>query len=226
MINSKKYIILILLGSILILTFSVLWTDKHYMIFSILIIFLSLVPFFLKFERKELKAENTVLIAILASTAVLGRVPFAAIPSVQATSFVIIMTALSFGEETGFMVGSLGAFASNMFMGQGPWTIWQMFCWGMMGVSAGILRNTKFMKNIIGQSIFGFIWGFLFGWIMNIWYVLYFGADSFSFQVFLMSCITSFKVDLNHAISNVVFILLFSKSWKKIFDRVKIKYDL
>lgn len=136
------------------------------------------------------------------------------------------MSALSFGGEVGFLVGSLAALVSNVFLGQGPWTIWQMFCWGMMGYTAGLLRNTKFMKSIYGQIVFGVIWGFLFGWIMNIWYVLHFDISAFNFRSYLFSCVTSLRVDLYHAIFNGIFIAIFSKSWRKLFKRIEIKYGL
>ncbi len=80
------------------------------------------------------------IISMLSAIGAIGRVPFAAIPSVQPTSFVIIMSGLSFGGNTGFMVGSTAALVSNMLLGQGPWTPWQMFAWGMMGFTAPYLR--------------------------------------------------------------------------------------
>lgn len=185
-----------------------------------------MVPFFIRFEKRELKAEEMVLISMLAAIAAIGRVPFAAIPSVQPTSFVIIISALVLGEEVGFMVGCTAAIVSNIFLGQGPWTPWQMFCWGMMGFTAGLLKNTKFMNTNIGRCIFGAVWGFIFGWIMNLWSLLYLDPNILSWKVFVGYCITSFKFDLNHAISNVVFLSLFSSRWMKLLNRIQIKYGM
>lgn len=185
-----------------------------------------MVPFFIRFEKRELKAEEMVLVSMLAAIAAIGRVPFAAIPGVQPTSFVIIISALVLGGEVGFMVGCTGALVSNIFLGQGPWTPCQMFCWGMMGFIAGLLRNTKFMKSIVGRCIFGAICGFVFGWIMNLWQLLYLDPNILSWKVFIAYCITSFKFDLNHAISNIVFLSLFSSRWLKLLNRVQIKYGL
>lgn len=223
---SRKYISITIFAFIILLIISVFWTDKYYLTFSFIMLIITMVPFFISFEKKDLKAEEMVLISMLAAIAAIGRVPFAAIPSAQPTSFVIIMSALSLGGEVGFMVGSTAAIVSNIFLGQGPWTPWQMFCWGMMGFTAGLLRNTKFMKSIIGQCIFGAIWGFLYGWIMNIWFVLYFDSRALTWKVFIAACILSFKFDLNHAICNVIFISLFSNRWMKILNRVKNKYGM
>lgn len=225
MVNLKK---IIYLGSFLILLFTLtltLFLEQYFLPLSFIIIFSSCLPFFLRFEKKDLRAEEVILIAVLASIAAVSRVPFAPIPSVQPTSFVIIMAALVFGSETGFMVGSIAAIVSNIFLGQGPWTPWQMFCWGMMGFTAGLLRNKKWMKSIWGKSIFGFIWGFLFGWIMNLWFIIGF-FENIDWKVFFSVYLSSFYFDLAHGLSNVFFIIFFSKQWLKILGRVKIKYGL
>ncbi len=222
----KKFISFAMIGSILILVLSVLWKDRYYLAFSLIMIFLIIIPFFISFEKKEIRAEEVVLISLLAAIAAIGRIPFASIPSVQPTTFVIIMTGLSFGGEVGFLVGSTGALVSNIVLGQGPWTPWQMFAWGMVGLTAGIFRGSSLCKSRIGRSIFGIIWGFLFGWIMNLWSLFYFQSEALSWKLFIASCISSFKFDLTHAITNVVFLNLFSDKWEKIFDRVKIKYGI
>ena len=223
---SRKYISFTIIAFIILLLCSTFFSQKHYLSISLILLLITVSPFFIAFEKRELKAEEMVIISMLSAIGAIGRVPFAAIPSVQPTSFVIIMSGLSFGGNTGFMVGSTAALVSNMLLGQGPWTPWQMFAWGMMGFTASLFKNTKFMKGTIGRSIFGAIWGFLFGWIMNLWGVLYLDSSTLTWKVYLASCIASFKFDLNHAISNVVFISLFSNRWIKILDRVKIKYGL
>lgn len=223
---SRKYISLVIMGFVFLLTISSLFSQKYYLTISFIMLGLTILPFFIVFERKEIRAEEMVLISVLSALASIGRVPFAAIPSVQPTSFIIIMTGLSFGGNTGFIVGSMSALISNMILGQGPWTPWQMFAWGMMGFTASLFRERKFMKSPLAISIFGAVWGFLFGWIMNLWGALYLDPSAVSWKVYLASCIASFKFDLSHAISNVIFISLFTNRWRKILDRVKIKYGL
>ena len=175
------------------------------------------------FERRKVNAEEIVVIALMSAVAAVARVPFASLPSVQPTSFIIIITAYTLGAETGLIVGTLAALISNMFLGQGPWTPWQMFCWGMMGLSSGLLRNTWVMKNKFLRLAFGFGWGYLFGWIMNLWFVVQF-EQGVSIKVYLLACVSSFYFDLNHALSNIFFMLVFFKSWERILRRTKIKY--
>ncbi|RXT06610.1 ECF transporter S component [Ammoniphilus sp. CFH 90114] len=172
-----------------------------------------------------MEGREVVLIAILAAIAAVSRIPFAPIPSVQPTSFIIMMTAYVFGAETGFMVGALAALVSNMFLGQGPWTPWQMLAWGMIGFSTGMLKDTWLMKKMIGKILFGFLWGFLFGWMMNVTFIFSF-LDDFSWSILLTTYMASVLFDFMHAISNVVFLLLFSTAWIKILERFKRKYGL
>lgn len=211
--------------AVIVLLAAVLWFEEYYLPLSFLIIGLAIIPFFIRFERKRLRTEEILLVAMLGAIAAVSRVPFAPLPSVQPTSFVIIMAALAFGAETGFLVGSIAAVVSNIFLGQGPWTPWQMFCWGMIGFTAGLLKDTLWMKRMWGRNLFGFLWGFLFGWIMNLWFLIGF-YDSLSWPVFVSAYIASFYFDLAHALSNVFFLTLFSGVWMRILTRVKSKYGL
>lgn len=223
---SRKYIGFTIVIFTILLILSTFFSQKYYLALSLVMLILAMAPFFISFEKKELKAEEIVIISILSAIASIGRIPFAALPNVQPTSFIIILSGLSFGGHTGFMVGSISALVSNMVLGQGPWTPWQMLAWGIMGFSASLFKNKMSMSSKLGISIFGGVWGFLFGWIMNLWGVLYLDPTSISWKIYLTSCIASFKFDLSHAISNVVFISLFNKRWERILGRIKMKYGL
>ena len=47
------------------------------------------------------------------------------------------------GPQTGFLVGSGAALASNFIFGQGPWTPWQMLAFGVAGLVAGLLADAR-----------------------------------------------------------------------------------
>lgn len=199
--------------------------NQYFFLLSTFMIIVSMLPIIWRFERRPLSAEEVILIAVLSALGAIARVPFSALPSVQPTSFIIILTGVIFGGETGFLVGALSALASNLILGQGPWTLWQMFAWSMMGLSSGLFSHKLYNKASFTLCLFGFVWGFLFGWIMNIWSVFAF-FDRITLSLFLTSIATSLYFDLSHAIGNVVFLVLFSKSWFQILGRVQIKYGL
>lgn len=106
------------------------------------------IPFFLVFEKKKPQARELVPIAVMAALGVVGRTMFELIPlpNFKPVSAIVIITAVAFGPETGFLTGALTGFLSNFIFGQGPWTPWQMFCWGMIGFLAGLLQNKSFFR--------------------------------------------------------------------------------
>ena len=115
---------------------------------GLLFLLASAIPFILVFDKKKPQARELVPIAVMAAIAVVGRTVFEIIPlpNFKPCSAIIIITAVAFGPEAGFMTGALTAFVSNFIFGQGPWTPWQMFCWGMIGFVAGRLQKSGFFE--------------------------------------------------------------------------------
>lgn len=221
-----RYLTIVSIIILLLLVLSiVLFNYKAYLLLSFIIIALTMIPFFARFEAKKISSREIVILAILAAIAAVSRVPFAPLPSVQPTSFVIIITGLVFGAESGFIVGAVAAIVSNIFLGQGPWTPWQMYAWGMIGMTAGLFRNRWWMKQMWGKLIFGFVWGYLFGWFMNLWIIVG-SLENFTWEFFISIYVASIYFDLAHALSNVFFLFIFSASWIRILERFKRKYGL
>ncbi len=212
---------------IVFLSLTLVWQD-HYLGLSIGLVSTSLLYLLYRFERRKIEAGELVILAVLAAIAAVGRIPFASIPSVQPTTFVIMMSGFVFGAESGFMIGATAALASNMLLGQGPWTPWQMAAWGLVGLTAGLLRHTSFMNNTWGRLVFGVVWGFLFGWIMNLWgfFSLTQSTGSMTIKALLTYFAYSALFDFMHSLSNVFFLLVFGNTWIKNLTRFKRKYGL
>ncbi|SMO95163.1 ECF transporter S component [Melghirimyces algeriensis] len=197
---------------------------QHPMLISLLFALLVMIPFILRFEWRLLDSRELVLLALMTAIAAVSRVPFAGLPSVQPTTFVIIVTAVVFGAESGFVVGAGAALVSNLFLGQGPWTPWQMLAWGLVGLSAGVFRNTPLLQWNGMRLLFGFIWGFFFGWIMNVWVMA--GMENWSLSSFIAVYAASLYFDLAHAMANVFFLAMFAPAWIRILRRFQQKYGL
>jgi energy-coupling factor transport system substrate-specific component len=221
---ASPIIFLFLIG---LLWLSILW-NENYLLLSFGLIFISIFIFIIRFEKRKIESRELVLLAVLAAIAAVGRIPFASIPSVQPTTFVIMMSGLVFGAESGFMIGAVAALASNMILGQGPWTPWQMVAWGLVGMTAGLLSKRRFMSKMWGRILFGIIWGFLFGWIMNLWSLFAFtqSGAAFSLEAFITYLASSVLFDSMHSLSNVIFLLIFGNGWVKVLKRFKSKYGL
>jgi energy-coupling factor transport system substrate-specific component len=91
------------------------------------------------YERSRPPSRVVALVAALAALAVAGRLAFAAIPNVQATTDIVLIAGFAVGAGPGFAVGALGALISNLWLGQGPWTPWEMAGWGLVGVGGAAL---------------------------------------------------------------------------------------
>ncbi|MGG5254337.1 ECF transporter S component [Neobacillus sp. SM06] len=227
--RAKRFIIhlffLFLFSSLLGL--SLVFEDYFFPI-SFAVVIVSLVFLFIRFEQRKVEAKELVLLAVLAAIAAVARIPFASIPSVQPTTFIIIMSGFVFGAESGLMIGTVAALASNMVLGQGPWTPWQMAAWGLVGLTAGLFRRTHFMNRKCGRVVFGVVWGFLFGWIMNLWGFFSFVqlGNPVTLQTVLGYFAGSALFDTFHALSNAFFLLVFGNSWLQILSRFRKKYGL
>ena len=169
---------------------------------------------FYRFERSRLSSKEIPLIAGLAAVAALGRIPFAALPGLQPTTFIVMISGYVFGPAPGFLVGTSAAFVSNIFLGHGPWTVWQMLAWGACGGSAGVLGLLRPTTGKVAMIIFAALWGYLFGWTMNFWYWLSF-VYPLSFSSWVAVNSVSFPFDTMHAAGNVGFVLLLGDGFIK-----------
>ncbi len=189
---------------------------------SLEIITIALALFYWGFERGQITSREIVVIAMLGTIAAVVRIPFAILPGVQPTTFIVIISGFVFGARAGFMVGSTAALVSNLFLGQGPWLPWQMFAWGLAGVSAGVVKAVYPQMNSKGLLPLCFLWGYLFGWLMNLWSWLAF-IQPLTWKTFIAYGVASFWFDTSHAVGNAVFCAFFGPSFIKILRRFRRK---
>jgi len=197
----------------------------NWAVMSAVIVGLALLAFFWNFEKKGVSAKEIALIATMATLAAVSRVPFAIIMSLQPTTFIVMVTGYVFGVQTGFVVGALAALVSNFFLGQGPWTPYQMFCWGMCGVISGFLGRKEKQFNLSKFAILGAFWGYIHGWTMNIWHWVCF-VFPLTLKTFIATYIASFPFDTLHALGNVIFSLVFGRTFYQILERYKKKITI
>ena len=95
---------------------------------------------------------------------------FAPVPGFKPVAAMTAVCGMAFGRESGFLCGSLSAFISNFFFGQGPWTPFQMIAWGSIGWFAGVLnKDGRMEKHKISAVVFGIAAGIWFSLVMNLW---------------------------------------------------------
>lgn len=164
----------------------------------------------------------------LAAVATVGRMLFASFPSVKPVTALCVLAGILFGKQSGFMVGTLAALLSNFFFGQGPWTPFQMYAWGMVGYLAGVLaQKGVFDLETHGRAkaslrilVFGALASLLFGAILNSWYIACFGAFLTGEGVFLAYG-AGLAFDIPHAIATVGFLSVIAVPWQQKFQRLR-----
>nr|WP_106784638.1 ECF transporter S component [Lysinibacillus timonensis] len=219
-------IILIFIVMPLVLYIGVtLLEDRKYYIISVIIIFLACIPFILRFEMRKPQPREILLIAVMAGISVAGRVLFAVTPGFKPVAAVTAITGFYLGAEAGFLTGALSAIVSNMFFGQGPWTPFQMFTWGLIGFVAGLLGKTGKMEGKLALILFGVITGVFYSIGMDVWSVLSI-TGLFSMEAYLAALATALPFTVMYAISNVIFLLLLTKPIGEKLKRVKLKYNI
>lgn len=213
--NKMSYILIIIyLVSVIVMTYFNIRIERVIQILAIALIFLVV---FL-FESKEIDSKTLAIVATMSTLAGILRVPFTAIPGVQPVTFICAVSGYTLGGINGFIVGAMSAFISNFFIGHGPWTPWQMIGWGLCGLFFGIFRGKIEKKGIKAFVILCGIWGYIYGFILNQWYILEF-MTPVTIKTILMGSILSFSHDTLHALGNMIFAKFFGENFIEVLER-------
>jgi prenyltransferase beta subunit len=193
---------------------------------SLLLLGLALAAGFGWYERDKPPARVLALVAALAALAVVGRLAFAAIPNVKPTTDIVLFAGFALGAVPGFVVGAVTALVSNIFLSQGPWTVWQMAGWGAVGVGGALLARAlrgREPNRLVLAAVCGLA-GLAFGAWMDV-YQWTLGARQ-DLDSYLVVAGTSLPYNLAHAIGNVVFCLLIGPVFIRALERYRRRLEL
>ena len=188
-----------------------------------ILVFISCLPFYFRFETRKPHTREVVVLSIMITLTIISRIVFALVPGFKPISAMIIICGMVFGAEAGFLCGSLSAFASNIFFGQGPWTPFQMLAFGLIGFFAGILNKNHLLEKKIMLIIYGILAGIGYSLFMDIWTVLSLD-QTFQMSRYIVVIISAIPFMIIYAVSNVIFLLILTLLLLKRFHRIKWKY--
>ncbi len=218
------YLAVALIIPAMIVTFAVYLPKKAFMPVAVGIAFVAVAAFMLCFERGADNAAKAVLAAVFTALSVAGRVLFAATPGFKPVFAMTIFAGAYLGGETGFMVGAFSALLSNFFFGQGGWTIFQMFTWGLIGLVAGLLGPILRKHTAILCTV-GFFAGPMFSLVIDVWSTVWiFGK--FSWSSYLVTAMNALPFTIMYAVSNVFFLLILARPMRRTMNRITVKYGL
>ena len=200
-------------------------TGRWYYLTSTLMVVEIMIPFFLAFETRRPQARELVTLAVMCALAVASRVAVM-IPNFKPMTAIIMITGIAFGPEAGFMTGAVGAFASNFFFSQGPWTPWQMMAYGLGGVLAGVIFYGRAgTRNPVLLAVYGFVSIVLFvGPLLDCCTLFTVGKLSRKYAIAVFGAGLSYN--LQHGLACGVTMLLFGKPLLSKLDRLKAKYGM
>lgn len=200
---------------------------KGYYLTGTLMTVFALVPFFLSFEHRKPQARELTVVAVLCAIAVASRLAFAWIPNFKPIFAVIMIAGFAFGQESGFLVGAVSAFASNLFFGQGLYTPWQMLAFGVAGLVAGLLRNQKaLLEKPWAMGLTGFFTVFLaVGPLLDTCSV-FLAANELNAKAVLGIYMAGVPVNLSQAVCTFLTLLLVGKPFLEKLDRIRVKYGM
>lgn len=214
------FVVLILI----LLTFNKNIQNNFALISTLGVIFLLFLSY-LYYEKSAIGTKEIAVIATLSAFAAVSRMVFAPFPNVKPITFVVAVSGYVFGPFAGFVIGNASAFISNIFFGQGPWTPWQMFSWGLVGALSGIWGKNSKNASVLKFSIICFLYGFMFDWIMNMWTVISF-VKPVTVKSIIITYASGLTFDILHAGGSFIFSMIFYESFKKVLLRYKKRIDI
>lgn len=216
---------MLVFSAALLLAETYLWQNRQYYLSSVILLILAIAMFFARFERRRPQVREIVILAVMTALAVAGRAAFYWAPQFKPVCAIVILTAVAFNAEEGFMTGAAAGLISNFFFGQGPWTPWQMVSFGFVGYLAGLLFHGTEPKRA-PLLIYGFFSVLIvYGLVMDTANVLMY-SRTVSWQLLFASYASGFAFNLIHAGGTVVFLLLLREPVLSKLSRIKTKYGI
>ena len=197
-----------------------LFDEKRFAFVIMAVTALSVLFFFCGFEKKKIGTRRLILVCVMTALSVVGRF----IPFFKPVTAFSMITGMYLGGEAGFLVGAMAAVISNFYFGQGPWTPFQMFTWGMTGLLAGIFA-APLKKSKPFLLVMGVLAGFFYSALMDVWTVLWAGGEP-SLSAYVAALLTALPHTALYSVSNFIFLFFCAKPFGEKLERVKIKYGV
>jgi prenyltransferase beta subunit len=177
------------------------------------------------YERSRPPARMVALVAALAALAVAGRLAFAPIPNVVATTDIVLITGYAVGAAPGFAVGALAAVVSNLWLGQGPWTPWQMGGWGLVGLGGAALAvATRRRVGRGGLAAACGLAGLAYGALLDLSVMVTYGGEQ-SLDRYLAISTRGVPFNIAHAVGNVALALAAGPALVRMISRYRSRFE-
>lgn len=226
-LNVVSIFCLFILAPVLVFLSYKYLSSKYYYISAIGVIFISALPFFVMFEKRKIRTTEIVTVSVMIALCVTSRLAFAFVPQVKPLCAFVIVTAIAFGGNVGFVTGATSIFVSNFAFGQGMFTPFQMLGMGLVGFLCGaIFHGRKNRKNRVAVAVLGGVLTFfVYGFIVDTCSVLMMASD-FSMKSVLAIYASGVPFNLVHAGTTAVVLFFVNKPMQDKLSRLNTKYGI
>ena len=150
---------------------------------------------------------------MLCAVAIVGRIALTALPNVQPVTVILILMAAYIGTWDAVISSVVIALVTNLYMGMGIWSIYQIIAWGVIALVSGLLFRKN--HNQFLMLCWAILCGFFFGAVISIMScrTVYAGANVGTYLAYWLS---GLLFDGYHALGNALFIWFL----QPLFDRL------
>lgn len=145
------------------------------------------------------------MLLLLSIFGVSGRILMEPLPNIQPVSVLVILAGAYYGAPRAFALAATIALASNiLFLGHGPWTIFQALGWGVLGIIGASLANRLIVDGKLRVNFLALVAaasGFAFNWVVSLSILL--DADPSLLVPYILN---GLSFDIYHAAGNVFFV--------------------
>ncbi len=193
---------------------------------SFALVGLVLLAGWLAYERARPSARMVAVVATLAAVAALGRDAFVALPEVKPITAIVLVVGYALGPLPGFTVGAVGMLASNMVLGQGPYTPWQMAAWGGVGLAGAVLARLSGRRlGRVGLALACGVTALAAKEVMDV-YTWSVGAVHTPAAYLAIAGGTALPFDLVDAVASFGFGLAFAPELARVLARLRARMDV
>lgn len=169
---------------------------------------------------KYFTVRRLTILALLTALCHIGRIAFQFLPNVQPVTAIIIIITLTMGTIDGIIVASTSMLLSNILLGTGPWTIYQILSFSIIVLIFGLLRkgyqgmeSRPFLRRLLFSIVSGAA-GLLYGFVIS-----FLSAQLFGMANFWVYYIQGLSFDLMHMVGNIIFFAILEPTLGPIINK-------
>ena len=148
------------------------------------------------------------LLAMLTALVTVGRLAFAlpVLPNIQPMTALLLIITLNIGVIDSLVVAVLSMLLTNMMLGMGPWTIFQIISFAVVILTTGLLKYFYDYGSFMNRFVFS-IWALGTGFVYGL-FISGFDFHLYGMSNFLVYYLNGLPFDSLHAVGNFGFFFL------------------